>query len=144
MSRVRHEIRRRSERGSAAIELVLVAPLLVTFIVVVIAAGRVVQSKGDASDVAYAAARAASLASTPTEARSAAEQAARAAIDGDDLTCKDPIVSLEGSKLEAGGQVTVTAHCRADLVDVAGFGVPSSRTFVATAAVPIDQYRDFS
>jgi len=119
-------------------------PLLLAVIVVVVAAGRVVQTKGDANDVAYAAARAGSLAPAPTAVRAAAQEAAAEAILDDDLTCKNLVISLKGSRLEAGGQVIVTARCRADLVDVAGFGVPSSRTFVATAAVPIDHYRDFS
>lgn len=135
---------RRDQSGAAALELVMMAPLLMTFIVVVIAAGRVVQSKGDVSDVAYAAARAASLASTPGEARSAAEVAADKAIADEDLACREVTIDLDMSQLEAGGRAAVTASCDVDLIDVAGFGVPSSRTFVSTAAVPIDQYRDFS
>jgi Flp pilus assembly protein TadG len=136
--------RRRSESGAAALELAMLAPLLMTFIVVVIAAGRVVQSKGDASDIAYAAARAASLAPTAGQAQAAAQRAAEEAIADDDLSCRDVSVSLDTSEMKAGGQVTATAECKADLVDVSGFGVPSSRRFVASAAVPIDKYRDLS
>lgn len=136
--------RRRSDDGAAALELVLMAPLLMAFIVVVVAAGRIVQARGDANDVAYAAARAASLASTPALARGAAEEAARAAVDQKDLVCRGVEVSLEGSQLRPGGQVTATVRCTADLADVAGFGIPSSRNFVSTAQVPIETYREFS
>lgn len=136
--------RRRPDHGAAALELVLMTPLLVAFIVVVVAAGRIAQARGDANDVAYAAARAASLASTPALARGAAEQAARAAVDQQDLVCRAVEVSLEGSQLQPGGQVTATVRCTADLADVAGFGIPSSRNFVSTAQVPIETYREFS
>ena len=144
MSRPHPSRWRRDQSGAAALELVMMAPLIMTFIVVVIAAGRVVQSKGDASDVAYAAARAPSLASTPGEARAAAEVAADQAIADEDLACREVTIDLDASQLKAGGQVAVTASCDVDLVDVAGFGVPSNRTFVSSAAVPIDQHRDFS
>lgn len=135
---------RGSEDGAAALELVLMTPLLVAFIVVVVAAGRVVQARGDANDVAYAAARAASLAPSPALARTAAEQAARSAIAQEDLVCSDVEISLDGSQLRPGGQISATIRCTADLADVAGFGIPSSRTFVSTAQVPIETYREFS
>lgn len=134
----------RSEDGAAALELVLMAPLLVAFIVVVVAAGRIVQARGDANDIAYAAARAASLAGSPAMARSAAEQAAHDAIEQADLVCRTLEVSLEGSQLRPGGQISATVRCTADLADVAGFGIPSSRNFVSTAQVPIETYREFS
>lgn len=134
--------RRRDQSGAAALELVFMAPVLLALIVVVIAAGRVVQSKGDASDVAYAAARAASLATRPGEAQRAAQLAADRAVDEEGSSCQSVAITVDSTQFRAGGQVSVTAECRADLVDVAGFGVPSSRTFVSTAAVPIDKYRD--
>lgn len=122
----------------------MMAPLLLTFVVLVVTAGRVVQSKGDASDVAYAAARAASLSSSPGEAKQAAQRAADDAVAAGDLSCRGVSVQIDASQFEPGGQVTATARCDADLVDVAGFGVPSNRTFVASAAVPIEQFRDLS
>ena len=133
---------RRDEHGSAAIELILMTPLLVAFIVMVIGAGRLVESRSQVNDTAYAAARAASLAPNLDAARQAGQRAAADALSDRGKACARLDVSLAGTVFEAGGHVKVEVTCTADLHDVVGFGLPGTKSFTATAVVPIEKYRD--
>lgn len=136
------ERNRRCERGSAAVELILMTPLLVAFIVMVVGAGRLVESRSQVNDTAYAAARAASLAPNLGAAREAGQRAASDALSDRGQACVRLNVSLAGTEFEAGGQVKVEVTCIADLHDVVGFGLPGTKSFTATAVIPIEQYRD--
>lgn len=68
--------KRRREAGTAAVELVLVAPVLVVLLAAVIGSGRVVTTKSAVLSVAREAARAAAEAPDASAARQAAEQRA--------------------------------------------------------------------
>ena len=72
--------RRREERGSAGIELLLMATASVSLVLVVVAAGRYNDGQAQAGDAAYAAARAASLVPNPAQAVNAGRQAAKGAL----------------------------------------------------------------
>ena len=67
---------RRDERGVATLELVLLVPVLVAFILFAVGMGRLGQARGDIDAVARDAARAGSIARTPDEAAAAAQAAA--------------------------------------------------------------------
>ncbi|MCM0621949.1 TadE/TadG family type IV pilus assembly protein [Nocardioides bruguierae] len=123
-------------------ELLLMVPVLMALVVLVITAGRVVQSKGDASDAAYSVARAASLSSTWSEAQAVASSTAAEWTAQSGSTCSRLDISLAGSDFVSGGQIRVTASCRASLLAGTAAGQATTRTFVATAVVPIDEHRD--
>jgi len=123
------------------VELLLMAPLLVVFILVVVAGGRYADSRAQVNDAAYAAARAASLETDPESGQHAGREAARDALAERGKACVRMELNFAGSNFQPGGQVQVEVTCRADLRDVVGFGIPASKTFRASAVVPIEKYR---
>jgi Flp pilus assembly protein TadG len=131
----------RDERGATAVELVLMAWVLVGFIVTVVGAGRFVDGRGQVNDAAYAAARAASLAPNLDAARVAGQRAARESLAVRGKACTTLTVSLAGTDFRSAGHVKAEVTCQADLSDVVGFGLPGTKSFTATAVVPIEQYR---
>ncbi|MFN0284864.1 MAG: TadE/TadG family type IV pilus assembly protein, partial [Kineosporiaceae bacterium] len=70
----------RRERGSMAVEVVILTPVLVAFILLVVAFGRYVTARGDVEAVARDAVRAASLERTAGQARAAANAAVAAGL----------------------------------------------------------------
>jgi len=131
----------RGERGATAVELVMMASLLMGFIMSVVGAGRLVDARGQVNDAAYAAARAASLESNLDAAREAGTKAARESLADRGKACTTLTVSLAGTDFRTAGHVNAEVTCQADLGDVVGFGLPGTKSFTATAVVPIEQYR---
>jgi hypothetical protein len=128
-------IRRRRDRGSMAIETVLLAPVFVLFLMFLAGAGRLVEAQGEVNGAARDAARAASVQRTLDGAASAAEEIVTAALDGE---CSGPAVSLDGSRWEEGGEIRAEVTCELDL-DFLGFG--AARTMTGVAVVPLEQFR---
>jgi Flp pilus assembly protein TadG len=141
MTRHARGSRVRDERGATAVELVLMVSLLVGFIMTVVGAGRFVDGRGQVNDAAYAAARAASLAPNLDAAREAGQEAARESLAERGKACTTLTVSMAGTDFRAAGHVKAEVTCQADLSDVVGFGMPGTKSFTATAVVPIEQYR---
>ncbi len=129
------------ERGSMSVEVVLMVPILVMFLLLVLAGGRYVAVRADIESVARDAARAASFERTGGEARAAALDSVRDS-DADDSfsTCE---VANIGGQFEAGGVVNVTIRCRVSNSGLGLVGLTGSREFEATSSAPIDQYRRF-
>src|SRR5690349_12968928 len=128
------------ERGSAAVEMVLMVPVLIGLILTVVAGGRFVEARGQVNDAAYAGARAASLAHR-TSVYGAGRNAAQQSLADRGKACVSLAISFAGSDPHPGGQIRVTVRCTAALHDVVGFGLPGTKRFEATAVVPIEQYR---
>lgn len=135
----------RRERGSATLELAILAPALLALLGLVIGAGRVVAAGGAVEQAAAAAARAASLSRDAGQAQLRAEDEARASLRGQDLTCTQlsSTVDLRGFAQAVGrpGTVSVEVACTVGLADLAVPGLPGSRTLVARATSPLDTYR---
>lgn len=127
-----------------ALELLLWAPLLVVLVLIVIAGFRIVEARDQVSAVANAAAREASLATDQGSAQSNASAAAQRTLSDRGRSCSRMSVAVAAGGFRPGGAVRVTVTCQADLSDVAGFGIPGSRTFRHTAVVPIDTHRVIS
>ena len=96
------------------------------------------------SSAAYAAARAGSLTSSQDAATGAARDAATRALADRGRSCADLSVVIEAGEFQPGGRVRATVTCVADLADLSGLGLPGRRSFTATAAVPLERYRDCS
>nr|WP_176573501.1 TadE/TadG family type IV pilus assembly protein [Nonomuraea pusilla] len=125
----------RGERGSMAVETVMLAPVFLLFVMFLAAAGVLVEAQGEVNGAARDAARAASVQRTFDAATAAAEESVRAALTGE---CRAPAVSLDGSRWEQGGQVRAEVTCELDL---AVLGLGGSRRMTGTAVVPIEQLR---
>jgi hypothetical protein len=134
-----------AQRGTAALELVILAPVLLALVGLVIAAGRTSIARGSVDAAARDAARQASIALTPQAALAAAAASARSALAGDGLDCH-PVLRLDLGQFETvpAGQpasVTATVSCTVPLARLALPGLPGAVTLTATFTSPLDVYR---
>ncbi|MCY9783992.1 pilus assembly protein [Nocardiopsis sp. EMB25] len=133
--------RRADDRGSAAVELTLLTPVLLLFALLMILAGRVVSAGATADEVAHAAARAAALERQAPQAEAAARQVAEASLASEGLTCASHTLTLDHAGLSPGGFVTARLECHVGLGDLAGLDVPSTVTISGTSTVAVDTFR---
>lgn len=145
-NRTGHDVRARlrDDRGSAAVELALVAPLMILLLLFVVFCGRLAASQVRLNDVAHQAARAATTARTPAQATTAARATATAALAAAGVTCRSLTVSTDASGFRPGSTVTVTVSCTVDLHDLSGLGVPGSRTLSCRFSSVVDSWRGTS
>lgn len=125
------------DRGSAPVELAMVAPLMLIISGLVIGFGRVEQANLTATGTAAAAARAASLARSPA----AAEAAARTFVQAERGSCPNPEVTVDTAAFHPGGLVKVTVVCRPSLADLTAIGLPGHVRLASTMTSGIDQWR---
>ncbi|KUO19172.1 TadE family protein [Streptomyces dysideae] len=130
-----------SDRGSAAVELVLVTPLLIMVLLTVVALGRLSDARLVVADAAHQAARAASLARTETRARSDARRAARETLQAARSACVRPQVTVDTGSLTPGASTSATVTCTADLRDLTIIPMPGSVKVADTAHSPVDRFR---
>jgi TadE-like protein len=124
------------ERGSMAVEFVILAPLMILLMLFLVLCGRVIEAHGQVDGAARDAARAASIARTLGQATAGARQAARGDLNG---WCAGnaPTATVNGFG-PGSGQVTVIVTCRVSLqfisfgsIRVTGSAVAPLDTFVA-------------
>jgi Flp pilus assembly protein TadG len=133
--------RRAHERGSASVELVLLTPVLILFLLLFLGFGRISHAKQLVDDAAAQAARAATLNYLdPGQAQAAATQTAAQALAAGGLSCNSDQVSVETGSDRPGGSITVQLACHADLSQAVAAGLPGAVTLTATATSPIDVY----
>ncbi len=137
-----------SQHGNAALELVILGPVLLFLLGLLIAAGRTSIAQGSVQAAARDAARQASIARTPAAARAAALASARLALSQDSLDCT-PVVKVDtggpstgfGAPVGVPAQVTAKVICQVSLSDLLVPGMPGSRTLKATFTSPLDPFR---
>jgi Flp pilus assembly protein TadG len=139
MSRARR--RCTGDRGSVAVEVAVVAPAFVFFMLLVVFAGRVSEAEGQIDRAASEAARSASLRQHPSAATADAEAVARANLDVAGVRCQTLDVEVDTINFRPGGRVAVTVACNASMADVTLLGVPGTRDFRSRAVEVIDRYR---
>jgi Flp pilus assembly protein TadG len=133
--------RRYRERGSASVELAVVAPALVILMLLVVFAGRAAGTDAQVTRAAGAAARAASLRQHPTDAAADARATAADNLATAGIACDPLDVDVDLANFRAGGAVAVTVTCHVPMSDMALLGVPGTRISVATAVEHIEHYR---
>jgi Flp pilus assembly protein TadG len=129
------------EAGSATLELALITPVLLAFLLLVVTLGRLGSAREDIDGAAAQAARAASIALSPAQARSAAYEAASAAVAAQSLLCETLDVSVDTASFRPGGQVAVEVVCTVGLGRLSGVGLPGSRVLNSRAVEVIDTFR---
>ncbi len=137
----RRVLKARDEYGTAALELVLIAPVLLVVMLFVIGLGRMAHARQEVESVAADAARAASLERNTAQSAAAARTAAQTSLGDAGLACTQLSVSVDISNYRPGGQVEVTVSCTAQLGDVALSGLGGSKVFTASSIVPIETHR---
>lgn len=134
------------ERGSVALEAVVIAPALLLLIVMVIAGGRLALAKQSVEAAASDAARSASIARTPGEAASAGAKAARASLANEELRCASQSAAVDAAAFAAPvgapAQISATVTCAVNLSDLSVPGIPGTYTATSTMTSPIDTYRE--
>lgn len=132
------------ERGNAALEIVILGPVLLFLFGLLIAAGRTSIAQGSVAAAARDAARQASISRDPAAAQSAALASAEQALSQDAIDCT-PVVTVNtgGFAVAVGLPARVTARvtCRVPLSDLLVPGMPGSRTLRASFTSPLDPYR---
>ncbi|MGW5355258.1 TadE/TadG family type IV pilus assembly protein [Streptomyces sp. NPDC004031] len=135
----------RDDRGSEAVQAAIVVPVLVVFVSMAIAAGRLVVSGGKIDEAAQDAARAASIERTPAKAQSAAQAAAARALDDQGIRCASTTVRVDtgGLTVPLGqvGYVRATVTCIVTLSDLLLPGVPGAKTLTSTSMSVVDAHR---
>ena len=134
-----------ADDGNAALELVILAPVLLALLGLVIAAGRMSIAQGSVDAAARDAARQASISLTPAAATAAGQASARAALRQDGLDCW-PVVLVNVSQFATTqpgepAVVTATVRCTVSLSDLALPGLPGSERLQAEFTSPLDIYR---
>lgn len=131
----------RDERGTAAVELTLIAPALLVILLFVVGLARMANASQQVESVAADVARAVSLHRGEGASGSVAREAARRSLGQAGLSCASLSVSVDAQDYRPGGAVRVAVSCTASLADVAMAGFPGQRQFDATSTVPIESYR---
>ncbi|MGB7981069.1 MAG: TadE/TadG family type IV pilus assembly protein [Candidatus Nanopelagicales bacterium] len=135
----------RSARGSATIELAILAPVLLALLGLVIVAGRITAAGSAVEQAASSAARAASLARDARSADASAQRAAQEALRQQGITCQPLLSAVDTAgfavAVGAPASVTATIRCTVPLADVAVPGMPGTRTVSAEMTSPIDTFR---
>jgi Flp pilus assembly protein TadG len=135
---LRHSDRPARQRGSMAIEVVILAPVLIAFTLLVVAGGRFVGRQGDVDSAARDAARAASVERTAESAESVAATVAAASLPAG-AAC-DP-AAVDTSHWAQGGSVGVTIRCQVSYSGLGLVGLPGSARVEGSSVAPLDQFR---
>lgn len=135
----------RDERGSAAVEVVLLVPSLMLMLLLAVAGGRVALAHGSVQQAAADAARAASIARTSGTAQATAQQAVTATLANQGLQCTNVTVSIDtsgfGAPVGTPASVSATVRCSVLLSDLGVPGLPGTRDVEATMSSALDTYR---
>jgi Flp pilus assembly protein TadG len=137
---------RRRDRGSVPIETAMLAPVMVLFVLIVVAAGRVQSARAAVEESARAGARAASLARTDAGAQQAADDAVNGALGERGVHCTHNVVETDPKRLGTPvgdlETVTVTVRCTVDLGDLMDVNrLNWNRTVTGTFTSVKDRYR---
>ena len=132
----------RDERGSGeVIAIIVMAPVVLAFAVLVLFLGRQVDSRGSVRSAAEAGAQAAARQRDSVSADSAARRAIGDMLAASPSTCAGgPTVTVDLAQFQPGGIVTVTVTCSIDRSDLGGLA-PPARSFVGVGSAVVDTYR---
>ncbi|MEO3936763.1 TadE family protein [Dermatophilaceae bacterium Soc4.6] len=133
------------DRGSSAVEVVILAPALGLFLMLIIAGGRVAIAHQALEASAAQAARAASLARTQGQALTDARTAADSSLSAQGLDCVRTTVEIDTTGFAAPvgtpASVGATVTCQVDLAGLIP-ALPGSIPVTATIRSPLDTYRE--
>jgi Flp pilus assembly protein TadG len=134
-SRRRRAFRRRDD-GSMAVEVVLMTPVLVLFMLFVVALGRMVWIRGEIEAASRDAVRAAALERSAGVAEGVAIDTAQSQLDN--ATCRD--YGLTGD-FAAGQTITFTMTCRVSYESLGLLGLPGGTDVTFSSDAPLDEFR---
>ncbi|MGW6211208.1 TadE/TadG family type IV pilus assembly protein [Streptomyces sp. NPDC055109] len=129
--------RRRDDRGLSTIEVVILAPVMILFILVLVAFGQLVDGRGALDGAARDAARAGSIQKDHGTAMAEARKAAEADL-GD--ICSGPVtVTQTSAGFEPDTLFSVEVSCEVRGLAMIGLDVPT--TLKSSCSSPLDPFR---
>jgi Flp pilus assembly protein TadG len=133
------------DAGNAALELVILTPVLILLICFVIAAGRVAIAHGSIDAAARDAARQASIARSPQDAL-AALAATQDKLAAEGLNCTptidpDDLAAAFAAPVGQLANITITVRCSVSLSDLVLKGLPGHIPLSYSFTSPLDPYR---
>jgi Flp pilus assembly protein TadG len=134
----------RGDAGNAVVEAAILAPLFILFLAALLIGARIRSAGAAVTQAAADAARQASIARTPAQARSAATTSALVTLRDKGLHCAPQVaLDLSGFNQPIGRPATVTARvtCTVQLSEVAAPGMPGSRTVTKVHRSVLDPFR---
>ena len=141
-ARTANLIRQSRERGSATVELLVVAIALLAFTGGLMGVGRLTSTRAALAGVVREAARAAANATTPTQAIRTGHQRAQQVAAGYQLNLDRLQVTVDPTGFLRGGTLTVSASYQVLLDDLPTMGLlPGQLTLAARHQEPIDPYQ---
>ncbi len=136
---------RPGDRGSLSLETAILAPVLFSFLLLVIAAGRIHLADNTVDAAARNASRAASLERDGTSARTQATRVAQQTLQEQGLQCTGLTVDVPTGGFQAAlgtpASVRVTVTCTVNLSDLVLPGLPGTRPVKSSFTSAIDSYR---
>lgn len=132
--------RRSDERGSASVELAILAPLIGLLLGAVVLVGRVQLARADVEGAARSAARELSIARDPYVAVDGVRAGLMTTLDVGSPTCRN----LSFTPDIGSARVSVTLACTVDLREAAVLPVPGSMSVSASASEIVDTHREGS
>ena len=135
---------RARQRGSAALELILLTPIFLILLDFAVLGGRLSESQAQVDAAAHSAARAASLQRAAGAADGAARSVAADSLPSADTTCRTLSVAIDTSAFRPGGVVVVRVDCAVNLSDLVWLPVPGTHTVVGASTSAVDTYRSTS
>jgi len=130
------------ERGSMALELVLLAPVIVLVVWLFgVYALRLAVANGDVEAAARDAARSASIARSADAARQTAAVSAATSLAASGRVCSSVQVAVSTADFQAGGTVTVTVTCTIPRSDLTPLGPGGVKDVQQAYTAPVDPYR---
>ena len=144
---------RRTEQGTASLEVVIVAPFVLLLLMLIIAFGRYAQTENIVDQASRDAARAATAQNERGEVADVVDQVVKESMDDAPSSCRSSVHESTSLTPTAFGlpdaedplaidSVTVTVRCTLDMSDLAALPLSSveiSRTFTS----PLDRYRGY-
>jgi Flp pilus assembly protein TadG len=129
-----------SEKGSASLELVILAPLLVSMLLFVVLLGRFANLRVDVQGAARDAARSASLQRSGADAETTAMSSAQASLSTAGTSCSRLDVRTDTADFRAGGRVTVDVYCDVPMADLSLLSL-GQKTVHASFVEQVDVFR---
>jgi Flp pilus assembly protein TadG len=139
-------ILKRSERGTMALELAILAPVLLLLLLFLMACGRYFQTASLLENAARDGARAATQARTLAGAQGAVDDAVKRSLGQDQVakTCQDTAdgsIKLDGGDFAAGSALTVEVTCTINYRDLGLLPIKQDITISRSFTSVLDQFR---
>lgn len=129
------------ERGSAAVEMVLLIPALMAFLGAFVSGAVLLLDLQQVGDAARTGAEAAVDADSPVGARYAATVTAIADLLGGTSTCRHDQVAVNTTAFEPGGSVKVSVRCDATLPGLPFLPVAADVPIESSSIAAVEPYR---